>query len=109
MPAGQLKRRNITAQRWGLVLLVLNLIGAVIYVVRASNGWVIPEERGLNSVTGEPFVWFVSILPVCVLFFVLNLTWGVLILVRKQWRSGLYWLSIIPIWLVALVVDFTHH
>jgi hypothetical protein len=63
----QLNRRNVGAQRWGIVLLVLNFIGAVVYVVRASNGWVIPRERelGLHSVTGEPYIWALSVLPVC--------------------------------------------
>src|SRR6202035_5023259 len=60
MHSEQMNRRNVGAQRWGIVLLVLNFIGAVVYVVRASNGWVIPRERelGLHSVTGEPCLGF---------------------------------------------------
>jgi hypothetical protein len=73
MHSEQLDRRNLGAQRWGVVLLVLNFIGAIVYVVRASNGWVIPQERelGLHSVTGEPYVWAISIFPVCAIFLVL--------------------------------------
>jgi hypothetical protein len=111
MYSGQFNRRNLAAQRWGVVLLVLNLIGAVVYVVRASNGWVIPQERelGLHSVTGEPYIWALSIFPVCAVFLVLNLTWGTFILARKQWQSGIFWLFTIPIWLAAVVLDFAHH
>jgi hypothetical protein len=107
----QLNRKNLAAQRWSLALLALNFIGAVVYVVAASNGWVIPPERelGLHSVTGEPFIWALSIFPVCAAFLVLNLTWGGFILARKRWQSGIFWLLTIPIWLTAVVIDFAHH
>jgi hypothetical protein len=65
MHSEQLNRTKLAAQRWSIVLLVLNFIGAVVYVVRASNGWVIPQERalGLHSVTGEPYIWALSVFP----------------------------------------------
>ncbi len=107
----QLNRKNVATQRWSVVLLTANIVGAVVYVVAASHGWVIPQERaaGLHSVTGEPFIWALYILPICVVFFVLNVTWGAFILARKQWRTGVLWLSTIPIWLVAVAIDFAHH
>jgi hypothetical protein len=48
------KRVNVT-------LLVLNLIGALIYLARASHGWRIPQEQeqGLDSITAEPYIWFI--------------------------------------------------
>ncbi|MGC2477553.1 MAG: hypothetical protein WA485_24665 [Candidatus Sulfotelmatobacter sp.] len=102
--------RNIAGgQRWGAVLLLFNLIGAIIYVWAASHGWVLPQERGLHSVTGEPYIWALFIFPICVVFFALNLTWGAFTLARKQWRTGIFWLSTIPIWLVAVAIDFAHH
>lgn len=111
MHSEQLNRRNHAAQRWSVVLLVLNFIGAVVYVVRASNAWAIPQERelGIHSVTGEPFIWALFIFPVCAVFLVLNLTWGAFILARKRWQSGIFWLLTIPIWLAAVVIDFAHH
>jgi hypothetical protein len=111
MPSEQLNRRNFAAQRWSVVLLVLNFIGAVVYVVAASKGWVIPQEGelGLHSVTGEPYVWALSVFPICAVFLILNLTWGVFILARKRSQSGIFWLLTIPIWLVAVVIDFAHH
>ena len=60
-------------------------------------------------VTGEPYVWFAAVIPVCAVFIVLNLIWGAFILARKRWRSGIFWLSTIPIWLIAAAIDFAHH
>ena len=45
MHSEQLNRRNLAAQGWSVVLLGFNFIGAVVYVVAASDGWVIPQER----------------------------------------------------------------
>ena len=111
MHSERLDRRNLAAQRGSIGLLALNFVGAVVYVVRASNGWVIPQERalGFHSLTGEPYVWAISIFPVCAVFLVLNLTWGAFIVARKRWQSGIFWLLTIPIWLAALVIDFAHH
>ncbi len=99
------------AQRWNVVLLVLNFIGAVIYMAAASNGWVIPQERGLglHSVTGELYVWALSVFPICAVFLMLNLRWGTFILARKRWQGGVFWLLTIPIWLAAAAIDFAHH
>jgi hypothetical protein len=105
----QLNRRNLGAQRWGVVLLVLNFIGAIIYVHRASLSWAIPQEKGLHSQTGEPFIWAAGVIPIFAIFFVVNGVWGGLILVRRQWRNGYLWLLTALIWLVAIVIDFAHH
>lgn len=109
MPSGRMNWPKLTAQRSSIVLLAFNIIGTVIYVVGASHGWVLPEERGLHSATGEPFVWALYAIPTCAFFFALNLAWGVYILIRKQWRAGVFWLATIPIWLVAIIIDFAHH
>jgi cell division protein FtsW (lipid II flippase) len=91
-----------------ILLLVLNVLGALLYVYRASSSWAIPEERGLSSTTGEPFIWFLSIIPIVFIFFILNAIWG-LFLRRQQWRNGLFWLLSAICWLIAIVVDFAHH
>jgi len=98
-------------KKWPLVLLGLNAIGAGAYVLLASRAWVIGQEcaTGLNSVTGEPFVWFSSIAPVIAVFFLLNLAWGIIILKRRQWKTGRMWLAGAAIWIVAAVIDFSHH
>lgn len=101
--------RNLSAQPGSLALLLLNAIGAVAYVFRASVSWAIPQERGLNAITGEPFIWFAATLPVVAVFFVLNLGWGAMIAARRYWRSGRFWLLAALCWLVAVWVDFAHH
>jgi hypothetical protein len=105
----ELTSETFLTQRVNLVLLAFNAIGAVVYVVRASPSWAIPQEHGMVPITGEPFVWAVGFLPVLAIFSLLNLTWGALILRYRQWRSGRYWLLIAPIWLVAVLIDFSHH
>ena len=90
-------------------LLAFNLLGAIVYVFLASRAWAIPRERGLHSETGEPFIWFLSVAPIVAIFFVVNVIWGVLILVRRQWPRGYFWLLTALMWLLAAVIDFAHH
>jgi hypothetical protein len=90
-------------------LLAFNLLGAIVYVCLASRSWAIPQERGLHSGTGEPFVWGLSVVPIFTIFFVVDVVWGGLILVRRRWPSGYLWLLAALIWLVAAVIDFAHH
>jgi hypothetical protein len=89
--------------------LALNAIGAVAYVVAASPSWPIPEERGLRSSTGEPFIWFMAVVPICAAFSLLNLGWGAIIIAKKQWHKGHLWLTAMLIWIVAISIDFAHH
>lgn len=93
-------------------LLMSNLFGAVLYVFAASRGgWAIPAERaaGINTTTGEPLVWFLSISPIVATFFVLNLAWAVKILTGQDWRSGRFWLFGAAVWFIAVALDFAHH
>jgi hypothetical protein len=73
----QIIRKSFITQ--SITLLVANVFGAMLYVFGASRGgWAIPEERatGIHTTTGEPFVWFISILPVVATFSAINLAWG---------------------------------
>ncbi len=92
-----------------LVLLSLNVIGAIAYVVVASHAWRIAEEQGVVPVTGEPFVWFAGIFPIVAIFSLLNLVWGSVLLARRQWQSGRLWLLTALAWIVAVLIDFAHH
>lgn len=95
--------------RTSVGLLIANIAGVCVYVARASLGWTIPEERGLHAVTGEPFIWFLAILPVVAVFAVINLVWAYLIITSRQWRLGLLWLLTAVIWLIGIAIDFAHH
>ena len=106
----QLTKMSFTAQP--MALLVANVFGAILYVFAASRGgWAIPEERaaGIYTTTGEPFVWFLSILPIIAIFFVINLFWGVRILRGRDWYGGRWWLLTAAAWFVAVMIDFAHH
>ena len=92
-----------------IFLIVLNVIGAIVYVMASSHAWAIPQEHGLVPITGEPFVWALAVAPVVATFLLLNLAWGSLIVVRRQWRAGRLWLAAATIWLVAVLVDFAPH
>lgn len=92
-----------------IALLLANIIGAAVYLLAASRSWAIPEERGLHSQTGEPFVWASFVLPIWALYLLLNLTWGAAILVRREWRNSALWIAMALIWLAALGIDFAHH
>lgn len=92
-----------------IALLLANIIGAAVYLLAASRSWAIPEQRGLHSQTGEPFVWACFVLPIWALYLLLNLTWGAAILVRREWRNSALWLAMALIWLAALGIDFAHH
>jgi uncharacterized membrane protein len=75
-----------------------------IYVFAASRGgWAIPQERtaGINTTTGEPFIWFSSIAPVVTVFIVINVAW-MIILSRRRWSGGRYWLLAAGVWVAAI-------
>ena len=64
--------RSRLMQRVNVVLLVLNVIGAIGYVARASLSWAIPQEHGVVPITGEPLVWAVAVLPIFAVFLLLK-------------------------------------
>lgn len=98
-----------SGSRWDLALLTVNVLGAITYVIAASRSWAIPQERGLNSTTGEPFVWALFVVPIFAVFALVNLSWGGYIYSKRRWRSGYFWLMAAAVWLVAICVDFAHH
>ena len=104
-------RDIVLTQRTNLALIACNVVGATLYVLAASRGWTIAAEReqGIHSVTGEPVIWFFSIIPIIIVFFALNAAWGSLILSRRQWQSRKWWLLTALIWLIAICIDFKHH
>lgn len=88
-----------------------NFLGNVIYLLGAKHAWIIPEEaaNGIHSMTGEPFVWAAFVVPIWVVFLIVNVAWGVTILARRRWLQGRIWLMSGFTWIVAVVIDFEHH
>lgn len=97
------------SRKVNMALLLANIVGALICLFASSYSWVSPHERGLNSTTGEPFVWALGVVPIWATFLLLNLIWGALIAARRHWRSARFWLITGCIWLVSVAVDFAHH
>lgn len=91
------------------LLLAANIIGVAVYLIASSYSWALPQERALNATTGEPFVWAVGVLPIWLVFLLINLTWGGFIVARKHWCSGRFWLVTVGIWVISVAVDFAHH
>jgi hypothetical protein len=94
-----------------VVILLANVLGVGLYLLGARHAWVIPEEKanGIHVITGEPFVWASFVLPVWIVFLVLNLAWGSMILARRRWLDGRVWLIAFLVWMIAVIIDFTHH
>ena len=93
------------------LLLLTNAVGVVIYLLRARNGWVIPQEEanGIDVITSEPMIWALSVLPVCAVFLLVNVIWGGSIALRRRWVQGRIWLVSALIWVAAVIIDFAHH
>jgi len=91
--------------------LLLNILGAIGYLIAVSPSWAIREERqaGIRSITGEPFVWATLGWPILALFFLLNLSWAAFVISKRQWIDGRYWVITPVIWIIALWIDFAHH
>jgi hypothetical protein len=96
-------------QPTNVILVFINVAGALLYVWRASFSWAIPQEKGLSPTTGEPFIWALAVLPVFAVALLINMSWGVIFLRRRQWSGVRLWLFVAAIWLAAIAIDFTHH
>jgi hypothetical protein len=87
------------------------VLGASGYLAAASPSWAIPEERaaGIQSITGEPLIWALSVWPILALFLLLNLSWAAVVIAKRRWDDGCLWLITPLIWLVSISIDFAHH
>jgi hypothetical protein len=77
----------------------------------AHYAWAIPEERaaGIYTVTGEPFIWALGVLPVWAVFLLLDGVWAVVIIRRRPRRGSLSFALVLALWVMAYVVDYIHH
>lgn len=108
MPTTPVATSSRPSKGMDVTFALANVVGIVIYLVLASRGWRIPQEHGAVPVTGEPFVWILA-MPVFGIFFLANITWGVLLVQHREPKRGLWWFFIAMPWVIALWVDFAHH
>ena len=101
-------KNYISRDRLGLALFIANVTGAIVYVFASMASWAIPEERaaGINTVTGEPFVWATRTFPVFIWFGLINLLW---ISRLRKWRESFFLIATAMIWVIGVWIDFTHH
>jgi hypothetical protein len=92
--------------------LAYNLAGSAAYVFAASRGgWRIPAEQaaGIDTLTGEPFIWFLNVAPIILLFLVMNLAVAAYMRRRPSGVSGWIWMLVVMTWSIAVFIDFAHH
>jgi hypothetical protein len=92
-----------------VLLLILNMIGASFYVWLTSYSWALPQEKGLNSTTSEPFLWAMAVVPTLGVALLIDIPWGIVVLKRRYWSSGRLMLFVGVVWIVAIATDFMHH
>jgi hypothetical protein len=87
-----------------------NLLGATVFIWLASQTWIEPELRGEGVARGgDALVWTVTALPILAAFFILDLVWLILTLVKFAKTQA--WGSVSPLvatgllWLCAVLVD----
>jgi hypothetical protein len=92
----------------------MNSVGAVMFLtVSAKTAWVEPELRNTSGAAGGgALLWGLVAFPIAAAFLLLNSAMAGYALIHLTKRSPrlpiVTWLSI-PIWLMALTVDYIHH
>jgi hypothetical protein len=96
-------------------LVLVNAIGAVVYLIVASRlWWIEPEVADIPGASGgSAFIWFPVSVYFCATFIAVNLA-GLLrhlfVLFKKRGQKlSLYALATPAIWLIAVWIDFRHH
>ncbi len=98
---------------------LLNIIGVIVYLLFATQGWIEPELADVpGAIGGGAIVWGLTALPTLLAFIVIDVLWlifeCVAYLTRKTWRLGLAFFVIpavvVPlVWAIAVHIDYSHH
>jgi ABC-type amino acid transport system permease subunit len=94
--------------------LASNAVGVVAFLHFASLTWLEPELRGEDVARGgDAFVWFVSALPILVIFLVANFVWLGVTIGRssgtKHWRPTAVACSVLACWFGVALFDQLNH
>lgn len=91
-------------------LILVNAMGATMYLVVASRlWWIEPEVADIPGASGgAAFIWFPVSVCFCVAFLAVNIG-AFFVLFRKREKLSLYALSASVIWLLTVLIDFMHH
>jgi hypothetical protein len=92
---------QMTKRRLAYAWLAANLIGMGTYLFLASVLWVAPKDQGTPGGPGDAFVWFLTVVPVMLLFAVVNL-----IALYKAIKVYFQHKQLVPILLWIIVCSF---
>jgi hypothetical protein len=88
-------------------LAAINVIGITLYLLLASRGWRDPSQADI-PITWEPYAWAVS-LPVIVFVILLDIAWGIILVIRRDRLSLPAYVLCILLLSAAVTFDFMHH
>ena len=103
---GNAVARAALSKRSNIMLVTVNAVAICLFMLTAVDTWPIAGEEGLNSTTAEPFIWALTTLPVLLIALIVNVLWGAMVLVRRQWSSARVWSIVVCFWFLVVVVDF---
>jgi len=103
------RRAGSSVKSLDITFMAANAVGIVLYLVRASLSWRIPREHGEVPITGEPFVWFLAVVPVLGVFLLADVVWGGPLLRNRDAKRWLWWLITAAVWLLPIGIDFSRH
>ena len=101
--------------RLSLIAIAINVIAIAVYLsIARQSWWLVPELQQIPGASGGgAFIWFLTTCYTILIVGGLNLSIISLHLYSKykKWSVRLDWsvILIIPLWILAIYVDYSHH
>lgn len=88
-----------------------NLTGVVMFLYFASATWAPIGQEATPSGPGDPLIWVLFVLPILIIFTIVNLVWAIMTAVHfrkyRNLRPALYLILIVLLWSGVLFFDRT--
>lgn len=86
-----------------------NIIGMVLFTYFSSLIWAPKGEISLPVGPGDPLIWVLWILPILIIFSIINIAWLVKVIVGLVKRRDLinlyFFIVIIFVWVILMIYD----
>jgi len=85
-----------------------NIVGIVLFLYFSSRLWAPPGQEGLLPAGGDPIVWGMTVLPVMVIFLIVEIVWlsKSIVSIRKLgWKAMTPWLVVFVVWVAVVAYD----